>query len=274
MADQPHTPHPQHKWWQGAPGVISASAALLAAASGLIGGLNQLGVFDRFKHPAQPPAASAVHLSDTLAGTASSGAPRRSSAPHTPAPRPRAARPSAEPPAASTPSRPAPAPAPADTATRVPAPAGSTSTPPAAAPPAPAPAQPATAPAPTGPTGSLPPGTTLELASTTRVCSTSSQPGDRFAATVVVPVTGQGGAAVPIGSTALLETTRESPPSFIGARPASLDVGGKSFPIAGTARPQREFTAGTTPTSLGVGACIPAGGRVTVTLTSPVQFSK
>lgn len=113
----------------------------------------------------------------------------------------------------------------------------------------------------------------LELASTSRVCSTTSQPGDHFGATVVVPVTGQGGASVPIGSTMLLETTKEAAPTFIGARPDSLDVGGKSFPAAGSARPQRELTAGASQTGFGVGACIPAGGHITVTLTSPLQFS-
>ena len=40
-------------WWQSAPGLMTATAGVIAAITGLIGGLNQIGMFDRWK---QPPA--------------------------------------------------------------------------------------------------------------------------------------------------------------------------------------------------------------------------
>jgi hypothetical protein len=120
----------------------------------------------------------------------------------------------------------------------------------------------------------IPSGTQLELAAQSRVCSTNTKPGEHFAATVVVPVTGPSGVLVPVGSTAIMEATQESPPTFLGSRADSLIVNGKARPITGasTGRIQREFTAGPGERGVSVGACIPAGGRIPVTLTAPVPL--
>ena len=124
------------------------------------------------------------------------------------------------------------------------------------------------------PSGQIPSGTALELAAATRICSTTSRPGDRVPATVVVPVTGTGGAVIPVGATATFEVTRLDPPAFIGLRADSLLLGGRSYPLrdAQVKVHQREFTAGAGQTGVGIGACIPAGGRITVTLRSPITL--
>jgi hypothetical protein len=116
----------------------------------------------------------------------------------------------------------------------------------------------------------------LELAAANRICSTTSQPGDRVPATVVVPVTGTGGAAVPVGATAVLEVTRLEAPVFLGVRADSLTLNGRDYLLRdATAKVhQREFTAGAGQTGVGIGACIPAGGRITVTLRSPVTLGR
>ncbi|MGI9042115.1 MAG: hypothetical protein ACR2HK_13635 [Gemmatimonadales bacterium] len=102
-----------------------------------------------------------------------------------------------------------------------------------------------------------------------------SQPGDRFNATVVVPVAGSNNLQLPVGSAAVLAVTRLEAPTFIGVRVDSIGYGGRSFPVAGAnARPQREFVAGASQSGVGVGASIPAGGRITVTLTAPVSIGR
>ncbi|MBA3660034.1 MAG: hypothetical protein H0W67_10580, partial [Gemmatimonadales bacterium] len=133
------------------------------------------------------------------------------------------------------------------------------------------PAAPAPAPKATG--GSLASGTTIELAASARICSTSNQPGDRFQATVVVPVTGSDGMTLAVGTPAVLQVTKVDAPLFIGAKADSLTIGGKSAAVkrAQVRIFQREFTAGPGATGLGVGACIPTGGRITLTLQSSVK---
>ncbi len=263
---------------------MTAVAALLAAVSGLIGGLNQIGVFDRLKHPA--PVTGGVSRGETASSTPSSGAPKRAPPVRRPAaapPRHGATQPAPQ--GAPESSHAAPSP-PAGVATPSTQPASSTKAPPTAGAPAPTPADSTRAatgqsPAPTadstaapaGPGAVISSGTALELAAQSRVCSISSRPGDHFTASVVVPVAGSTGVLVPAGSSAILEVTREEPPVFIGARADSLIVGGKAHPVTSTTtRTQREFVAGPGARGIGVGACIPAGGRITVTLTSPVSL--
>ena len=91
---------------------------------------------------------------------------------------------------------------------------------------------------------------------------------------MVVPVTGTGGAAVPVGATAILEVTRLDAPVFLGVQADSLSLNGRGYALRNsTARVhQREFTAGAGQTGVGIGACIPAGGRITVTLRAPVNL--
>ncbi|MDQ3426289.1 MAG: hypothetical protein M3477_00525 [Gemmatimonadota bacterium] len=204
------------RWWQTAPGLLTAGAAFVAAVSGLIGGLNQIGAFDRLKDdtPMPPPAASApVQKVETGRLSAKDTAAPEITTPVAAAPKSSVTRRSS--------------------------------------------------------------GTVIELASGARVCSTMSQPGDRFNATVVVPVAGSNNLQLPVGSAAVPAVTRLEAPTFIGVRVDSIVYGGRSFPVAGAnARPQREFVAGASQSGVGVGACIPAGGRITVTLTAPVSIGR
>lgn len=279
MAENEHKP----SWWQTAPGLMTAVAAMIAAITGLITGLNQAGLLDRARPEpvAQAPRpvsrqeeSGAVPQTLPPTPTAERPAPspgtRRSSEPKGS----RAAAPRA--PAASALADTAPARA-ADSAaapvvdTAHVADTTSRQAPPAEAAPDTAPAESSPAPAET-PAGRIPAGTTIELAAATRVCSTSSAPGDQFAATVVAPVTGIGGAAIPVGATATLEVQRLEAPTFIGIVGDSLTLEGRSYGVRGaTAKVhEREFTAGAGRTGVGVGACIPTGGRITLTLRSPL----
>jgi hypothetical protein len=266
MADERN----KSSWWQTAPGLMTATAAVIAAVTGLIGGLNQVGLLDRVK---APPTATAP----APAPAPESGATRPDSTPAREAARPVPTRSSpgaARPPATGTPARPparARAPVPAPGADTTPATADSAPSvrpdsgagPDTSAPPLP----PAGAPA-----GRLLRGTVMELAAASRVCSTTSAPGDEFTATVVVPVSGTGGAVVPVGAVVALEVVRLEAPSFIGALADSLSLNGRSYRLrsADAKVHEREFTAGAGRTGVGIGACIPAGGRITLTLGSPV----
>lgn len=230
-------------WWQTIPGALTAVAAFIAAVTGLLGGLNQIGMFDRFKHPATPPPATgSVSRADTAAKREAEATRRNAAAPtrRTPAP---TTREPARPPAAAESSR-----------ARAPAESGATSAAPGAA--------------------AVPSGTQLELAAQSRVCSTTNKPGERFAASVVVPVADASGIVVPSGSAAIMEITEERPPAFLGAKADSLVVNGKAHPItaSSTGRIQREFVAGPGEHGISAGACIPVGGRIPVTLTAPVPL--
>src|SRR5436853_3846707 len=66
MADE----HNKPSWWQSAPGLMTATAAVIAAVSGLLGGLNQIGMFDRWKQaPAVETASRPSTVSDSARGT-------------------------------------------------------------------------------------------------------------------------------------------------------------------------------------------------------------
>ncbi|HEX5387773.1 MAG TPA: hypothetical protein VFW66_13805 [Gemmatimonadales bacterium] len=273
MADEPKGP----RWWNTLPGMITAVAALAAALSGLLGGLNQLGVLERFKQPAPASERVTAAARDTVGPSA---------VPPSAAARPEVTRREPTKPARRGGTHPAGAPParPPDTASaKAPAPAGaqpseSTSagatTPESTASGSTSPAPPPSAPAPTPTGGVLPSGTAVELAASSRVCSTTSQPGDHFTANVVVPVAQGAAVVLPAGATAILEVTRLPAPSFIGARADSLVLAGKASPVSGASvRIQRELTAGFSEGGIpkpAVGACIPEGGRITVTLTSAV----
>lgn len=255
---------------------MTAVAAMIAAVTGLITGLNQAGLLDRgtpapvAQAPAPVPAqqqeeTGEARPSPTPSPTPSARRPSRTSGGGATRPRPPA--PAAVPdtdPSRRADSAAAPAidtvrasdsvrAGPTDTATQEPAaPAGET------------------------PAGRIPPGSTIELAAATRVCSTTSAPGDQFGATVVAPVTGIGGATVPVGATATLEVQQLEAPTFIGVSADSLTVNGRSYGLRGatTKVHEREFTAGAGRTGVGVGACIPTGGRITLTLRSPLVFGR
>jgi hypothetical protein len=278
-------------WWQSVPGVLTAVAAVVAAVSGLIGGLNQIGVFDRLKSP--PTAASAAARTttrDSASGAiAASGAARvlrqpagqpaeglepsrhrqvGASGKTPPTPGASVARRDTS---GRTVAERAPRPAPPDTASNAtPGGVGKRAPQQGAAPSGTADSA-AAAPAPLS--GTLPAGTVLELASATRVCSTTHQEGDRVPATVVVPVSGATRVLLPVGTPVVLRVVRLKPPLFISARTDSVVVPGRSYPLpSGNARVQRELVAGAGEAGLGVGACVPVGGRITVTLTEPVTL--
>ncbi len=284
-------------WWQSAPGLMTATAGVIAAITGLIGGLNQIGMFDRWKQPPAVETASRPALRDSAGGTSQQTAmphdpPRTAVA--TPLPNTAKSRAGSAGPSPSRQKRSAaPTTATADTGVRDTAKTDTTRATPARADTAPSAAarpesttanravsQPSTdtardsaSPAKTA-GGQIPTGTVLELAAANRICSTTSQTGDRVPATVVVPVTGTGGAAVPVGATAILEVTRLDAPVFLGVQADSLSLNGRGYALRNsTARVhQREFTAGAGQTGVGIGACIPAGGRITVTLRAPVNL--
>lgn len=59
-----------------------------------------------------------------------------------------------------------------------------------------------------GAVGTIPAGTTLTLASSTRVCTNTNSVGDKITATVTDPVTGTNGATIPAGATVTLTATQ------------------------------------------------------------------
>ena len=59
-----------------------------------------------------------------------------------------------------------------------------------------------------GNVGSIASGTTLTMASTSKVCTNTNKVGDRFSATLTEPVTGSNGAVIPAGATAVIEVTK------------------------------------------------------------------
>jgi hypothetical protein len=87
-----------------------------------------------------------------------------------------------------------------------------------------------------GAVGTLPAGTTIDLASSERVCTNTHKAGDRFTATVSSPVTA-GGVTIPAGATAVVTITQakrsENANDAIVFTFAvnSISYGGKSYPI-------------------------------------------
>ncbi len=59
-----------------------------------------------------------------------------------------------------------------------------------------------------GNVGAIASGTTLTLASSSKVCTNTNKVGDRFSATLNEPVTGSNGAVIPAGATAVIEVTK------------------------------------------------------------------
>ena len=257
MADEQK---PQQKWFHTAPGYLTATAALVGSITAAVTGLSQLSIFH-----SKPDAPSAVVAP---ASTPSSSIAQQRAVAHrgvTEARTPARAEPQLR-----TPSRAEP-PVGSAGATAHPAPVVAT---PAATPaPAPAPA-PAPPPAPVAKTGSIGPGTTLELSSGSRVCSTGSSDGDKFTATTVSKVSGSNGISLPAGTQVILSVVTAKAPVFITAKGVSIDVGGKTVPVNGTATAQTEFNAAPSVKGIGIGACIPEGGRLSLRLTDGVSVTQ
>lgn len=112
------------------------------------------------------------------------------------------------------------------------------STPPRATAPAPTPAPappPAAAPAPAPTSGVIASGTTLALASATKVCTNTHKVGDRFDASLTTAVTGSNGVSLPAGSTVSIELTElkrsvDSKTNIVmGFRVVSITANGRTY---------------------------------------------
>ena len=170
--------------------------------------------------------------------------------------------------------------------------------------------------------GMIAAGSTLNLASNSRVCTNTNRVGQRFTATVSETVTGSNGATIPAGATANVEITElkrsenVNDKVVMGFRVVSVSFGGRTYPVSATTsyaavdrvknQPQGKdvqkviggaaigailgqvighSTKGTVigaaagaaaGTAVAAGTsnyegCVPDGGRITISLDSPVQ---
>jgi hypothetical protein len=87
-------------------------------------------------------------------------------------------------------------------------------------------------------------------------------------------VSGSNGVSLPAGTQVILSVVMAKAPVYIAAKGVSIDVAGKTVPITGTATAHTEFTAGPTQKGLGIGACIPQGGRVSLRLSNGVSVTQ
>lgn len=91
-----------------------------------------------------------------------------------------------------------------------------------------------------GAVGTIASGSTLNLASNSRVCTNTNKVGDRVTATLRQPVTGSNGAVIPAGATANLEITQLKRSENVndkiqmGFRITSVSFGGHTYPVTGT----------------------------------------
>ena len=234
------TEEKKQSWWTSVPGLLTAATGFVAALSGLVAGLNQTGLLESLRARQSKPETVAVVRTDSQA-TRPIVPPEESAPEHTSAP-------------ARAPTTPTPS------ATGVSRPAASPPARPAPVPPAPA-----------SRTAVLPSGTVLALAASDEICSAGAKAGDRFAATLVAPVQGKGGAMLAAGTKAVLSVQRLPAPNFIGARLDSIVAGGTALPVSKSdVRPQREVVKGKGGSK--VGACIREGGRIRVTLRAPLKL--
>lgn len=91
-----------------------------------------------------------------------------------------------------------------------------------------------------GAVGTIASGSTLSLASNSRVCTNTNKVGDRVTATLKQAVTGSNGAVIPAGATANLEITQLKRSENVndkiqmGFRITSVSFGGHTYPVTGT----------------------------------------
>ena len=170
--------------------------------------------------------------------------------------------------------------------------------------------------------GMIAAGSTLNLASNSRVCTNTNRVGQRFTATVSETVSGSNGATIPAGATANIEITElkrsenVNDKVVMGFRVVSVSFGGRTYPVTATTTYANVDKVKNQPTSkdvqkvvggavvgavigqvlgkstkgtvIGAAAgaaagtaaaaatsnyegCVPSGGRITVSLDSPVQ---
>jgi hypothetical protein len=89
-----------------------------------------------------------------------------------------------------------------------------------------------------GSVGTIAAGTSINLASNSRVCTNTNKAGDRFTARVTAPVAGSNGATIPVGATATVEVVslkrseNANDPIVMTLRVVSLQVNGKQVPVS------------------------------------------
>ncbi len=89
-------------------------------------------------------------------------------------------------------------------------------------------------------TGTIAAGSTLNLASSSKVCTNTNHVGDHFTATVTNAVTGSNGAVIPAGATANVEITElkrsenANDNVVMGFRVTSVSFGGHTYPVSAT----------------------------------------
>jgi hypothetical protein len=89
-------------------------------------------------------------------------------------------------------------------------------------------------------TGAIPAGTSIALASNSKVCTNTNRVGDRFTARVAESVTGSNGATIPAGATATVEITQLSRSENVrdkiemGFRVVSITFGGRTYAVDAT----------------------------------------
>lgn len=88
--------------------------------------------------------------------------------------------------------------------------------------------------------GMIAAGSTLNLSSSSRVCTNTNKVGDRFTATVRESVTGSNGAVIPAGASAQVEVTQlkrsenANDNVVMGFRVVSVSFGGRTYPVSAT----------------------------------------
>ncbi len=88
--------------------------------------------------------------------------------------------------------------------------------------------------------GTIAAGSTLNLASGTKICTNTSRVGERFNATLTQSVSGSNGAVIPAGATATIEITELKRSENVndnvvmGFRVVSVSFGGKTYPVSAT----------------------------------------
>jgi hypothetical protein len=89
-----------------------------------------------------------------------------------------------------------------------------------------------------GSVGTIAAGTSINLASNSRVCTNTNKAGDRFTARVTAPVSGSNGVTIPAGATATVEVVslkrseNANDPIVMTLRVVSLQVNGKTVPVS------------------------------------------
>jgi hypothetical protein len=88
--------------------------------------------------------------------------------------------------------------------------------------------------------GTIASGSTVNLASGSRICTNTNHVGDRFNATVTEAVSGSNGAVIPAGATATVEVTalkrseNANDNVTMGLRVVSFTFGGRTYPVSAT----------------------------------------